>query len=314
VMQMAAAAICITFVLNFVVYPAVGIQLPSRQLLFGPANADIAVVYAEAPHTFTPANLKLMEKVVPLAEWKKSGTYPNCYDSNATSFLRNFDNNASRHSGPLFKLWLQILKRTPQLVIGARICRGSIAWLVFPGSSAAATYDYLSYVPKDLWGWGKVPAVKHNPYRKDFSARPLLGGFGNHTAIFLRDATEAPQLDWLLWRGATWSYAAYLMVFAFARRRRNWALLSMGAIVLGQQLMVFADNPDQLFRYMATALFVGPMLIPLFCARDRLQPALDGPELARPELDHPAPETSGQEGSEPEGSERAGAAPSAGPL
>jgi hypothetical protein len=310
---LAAAAICITFVLNFVVYPAVGIELPSRQLLFGPANADIAVVYAEAPQTFTPANLKVMEKVVPLAEWKKSGTYPNCYDSNETTFLRNFDNNATRNYVPLFKLWLQILKRTPQLVIGARICRGSIAWLVFPGNSAAATYDYLSYVPPDLWGWGKVPAVEHNPYRKDFSARPLLGSFGNHTAMFLREATEAPQLDWLLWRGATWSYAAYLMVFAFARRRRNWALLSMGGIILGQQLMVFADNPDQLFRYMATALFVGPMLIPLFFARDRLQPALDSPAPDRPAPDRPVPETSAPETSAPEGTAQAGTA-QAGPL
>jgi hypothetical protein len=93
----------------------------------------------------------------------------------------------------------------------------------------------------------------------------------------------------------------------------------MGAVVLGQQLMVFADNPDQLFRYMATALFVGPMLIPLFFARRRIQPALDGPELARPELDDPAldrpvPENSAPENSGPDGSERAGRAPAAGPL
>ena len=42
--------------------------------------------------------------------------------------------------------------------------------------------------------------------------------------------------------------------------------------------MVFADNPDQLFRYMMTAMFVGPMLIPLFLARNRPQPALDSSE------------------------------------
>jgi hypothetical protein len=42
--------------------------------------------------------------------------------------------------------------------------------------------------------------------------------------------------------------------------------------------MVFADNPDQLFRYMMTAMFVGPMLIPLFLARNRPQPALDSLE------------------------------------
>jgi hypothetical protein len=275
---LAAGAIFLTFLLNLVIFPAVGIRLPSRSLLFGPSNADIAVVYAEAPQTFTPADLKVMAKVVPLAEWKASGAYPNCYNSNYTTFLRNFDNNASRESTPLFKLWLRTLKRTPQLVIGARICRGSIAWLAFPGSSAAASYDYLSYYPANLWGWANVPAVKHNPYRRDFSARPLLGSFGNNTAIFLRVASETRQLDWLLWRGATWSYLSYAMVVAFALRRKNWALLSMVTIVAGQQLMVFADNPDQLFRYMMTAMFAGPMLIPLFLARNRPQPTLDSVE------------------------------------
>lgn len=276
---LAAAAIILTFFLNLVVFPAVGIKLPSRSLLFGPSNADIAVVYAEAPQTFTPANLKVMAEVVPLAEWKSSGTYPACYNSNDTTFLRNFDNNASRHSTALFKIWLEVFKRTPQLLISARICRGSIAWLVFPGSSAAATYDYLSYTPANLWGWADVPEVKHNPYRSDFATRPLLGGtFGNHAAIFLRVASETRQLDWLLWRGATWSYVAYLIAAAVALRRKNWALLSMVTIVAGQQLMVFVDNPDQLFRYMATPLFIGPMLIPLFFARNRPQPAVGTPE------------------------------------
>jgi hypothetical protein len=267
---LAAGAICLTFALNLVIFPAVGIKLPSRSLVFGPANADIAVVYAEAPKTFTPADLALMARVVPLADWKMSGTYPACYNSNDTTFIHGFNNNASRVSGPLFRLWLDVLKRAPQLIIGARICRGSIAWLALPGSRASATYDYLSYVPANLWGWSEVPSVKHNPYRADFATRPI---FGNGAATFLRLASEAPQLDWVLWRGATWSYLAYLMVAAVAARRKNWALLSLAAIVAGQQLMVLADNPDQLFRYMATALFIGPMLIPLFLARGRQHPA-----------------------------------------
>ena len=216
-----------------------------------------------------------MARVVPLADWKRSGTYPACYNSNDTTFIHGFDNHASRVSGPLFRLWLEVLRRTPQVIIGTRICRGSIAWLVFPGSRAAATYDYLSYVPANLWGWSEVPAVKHNHYRADFATRPL---FGNGAAVFLRLASETHQLDWLLWRGATWSYLAYLMVAAFARRRKDWAMMSMAAIVAGQQLMVLADNPDQLFRYMATALFVGPMLIPLFLARNRQPPQAGTPE------------------------------------
>jgi hypothetical protein len=46
----------------------------------------------------------------------------------------------------------------------------------------------------------------------------------------------------------------------------------MAAIVLGQQLMVLADNPIQAFRYMAAPLLIGPMLVPLFCARNRPSP------------------------------------------
>jgi hypothetical protein len=104
------------------------------------------------------------------------------------------------------------------------------------------------------------------------ATRPL---FGNSATTFLRLASETPQLSWLLWRGATWSYFAYLAVGAFALRRKDRALLSMAAIVLGQQLMVLTDNPTQVFRYMAAPLLIGPMLVPLFCARNR-RPAHGG--------------------------------------
>ena len=266
---LAAAAIGITFVLNLFVFPAVGIQRPPNSLLFGPANADLAVAYADSPGTFTPAELKLMARVAPLAEWKSSA---NCYTSNPTTFLPGFPAKSQQLAGPLFRLWLQILKRAPQLIISARICRGSIAWLVFPGTTSAETGDYLSGVPPDIYGTADTPQVRNNPYRADMATRPLLGTFVYHGAVILREASETPQLSWILWRGATWSYVAYLAVVAFALRRKKWALISMAAIVLGQQLMVLADNPIQAFRYMAAPLLIGPMLVPLFCARNRPSP------------------------------------------
>ena len=265
----AVAAICITFVLNLFVFPALGILRPPNSLLFGPANADIAVVYAEAPQTFTSADLKLMAQVAPLAEWKASA---NCYTSNTTTFLQGFPAKAEKLADPLFRLWLRVLQRSPQLIIGARLCRGSIAWLIFPGNQSAMTGDYLSVVPKNVFGTANLPAVRDNPYRADMATRPL---FGNSATTFLRLASETPQLSWLLWRGATWSYFAYLAVGAFALRRKDRALLSMAAIVLGQQLMVLTDNPTQVFRYMAAPLLIGPMLVPLFCARNR-RPAHGG--------------------------------------
>ncbi len=260
------AAICATLTLNLFIFPAIGIQRPSSSLILGTAYSDIAVAYAEAPQTFTSADLKLMARVVPLAEWKTE----NCYSSNTTTFLPGFVPNATKLSRPLFQLWLRVLKRSPQLIIGARICRGSIAWLVFPGSAAARTFDYATPIWPNLWGWGHVWRVRHNPYRAEMTARPL---FGNQAATFLRMASQTPQLDWLLWRGATWSYFSYLAVAVFFLRRKDRPLLSMAAVVVGQQLIVLIENPIQAFRYMATPLLIGVMLVPLLCARNRPQAA-----------------------------------------
>ena len=58
-----------------------------------------------------------------------------------------------------------------------------------------------------------------------------------------------------------------------ARRRRHWSLLALVAIVVGQQLTVFADIPTQAFRYMASPIYIGIMLLPLFFARNRATPS-----------------------------------------
>jgi hypothetical protein len=64
------------------------------------------------------------------------------------------------------------------------------------------------------------------------------------------------------------------VIFAYARARRNWAVLSIGAVLLGQQLAIMIDNPAQLYRYMVGPMFIGIVLIPLFFARKR--PATPG--------------------------------------
>ena len=121
-----------------------------------------------------------------------------------------------------------------------------------------------------------MPGVRDNPYRADLATRPLSAA-ANTGTLFLRRASEVHQLEWLLWRGATWCYVAYLVVWAVARRRRDWALLALVAIVAGQQLTVFVDIPTQAFRYMASPIYIGIMLLPLFFARNRVAPS--GPNL-----------------------------------
>ncbi|HUK73017.1 MAG TPA: hypothetical protein VLW50_30405 [Streptosporangiaceae bacterium] len=267
----AAAAIFASFFLNLFVYPAVGIQPEPSSLALGPAYADIAVAYADRPSSFTAADTSLMKQVAPLAEWKKTA---NCYDSDLTTAIPGFIQRATARKNQLFSLWLRVLGRTPDLILGARICRGSIAWLVFPGSQSSRAFLYGSRIPANLYGALKIKGIRDNPYRADLATRPLSGPV-NATATFLRRASEARQLEWLLWRGATWSYVAYLVVWAVARRRKNWAMLALAAMVAGEQVTVLLDIPTQAFRYMATPIFVGIMLLPLFFARNRAAPAPD---------------------------------------
>jgi hypothetical protein len=252
----AGAAICLTFILNLVVYPAVGIQRTPAWLTYANSYADIAVAYADRPSTFTRADKQLMKEVAPLTSWAKSG---NCYDSDWTTNISGFTSRTGKVSGQLVSLWLRVLRRTPELVIGARICRGSIAWSIFPGPLkldgrtriaplAAAASNYLR--------------VQGNPYSSAIRPHPLARP-AHKLAAFLWGVSRTPQLEWLLWRGATWCYLSYLALWTFARRRRNWEILSLGVILVAQQLGIIADNPAQLFRYMASPILIGIVLLPL---------------------------------------------------
>jgi hypothetical protein len=266
----AVAAVCLAFALNLFVYPGAGIQRAPTSLALGPAYADIAVAYAARPSSFTTADRALMTRVAPLSEWT---TTANCLSADSTTRIPGFNANASKVSGQLFSLWLRVLGRSPDLILGARICRGSIAWSIFPNSAAgSAGYLASSVVPSSLFGLASTKSVRNSPYRAGLATRPLLGPV-NKLAVFLRSVAQLPQLQWLLWRGAFWCYVSYLAVWVLARRRHNWPLLSLAAIVVGQQLAIIIDNPSQLFRYMASPILIGIMLLPLFFARKPVLPA-----------------------------------------
>jgi hypothetical protein len=268
VAAVAAAAICVFFVLNYAVYPAVGILKAPTSLTYGPAYADIAVAYAHSPSSFTSADTGLMARVAPLTAWKNSA---DCYTSDTTtSAVPGFTKRAERLNGQLVTLWVRILTRTPDLILGARICRASIAWNVFsgPANLRGGVVMPLDTPPANLFGLASVPDVRDNPYRATFHPQPLSWKL-HKIAEFLYSASQTPQLQWLLWRGAFWCYLSYLVLFAYARARRNWAVLSIGAVLLGQQLAIMIDNPAQLYRYMVSPIFIGIVLVPLFFARNR---------------------------------------------
>ena len=271
----ALSAICLALLLNLVVYPAAGIQRPPSALAYGPAFADLAVAYSQAPSSFTGRDKSLMEQVAPLAVWRKTA---NCYDSDSTTRIPGIKefSRAPARSGPmvsrLVALWARVLKRTPQLVLGARICRSSIAWNIFEAGRIGQTQIQPLSPPAKVW-----PMLRHNPYRTALLSRPLSATL--HTlAKTLWTASRTRQLDWLLFRGAFWAYLSYLVLFLFARGRRNWALLSLGAVVAGQQLGLLPDTPAPDYRYMIVEIFIGIMLVPLLFARHRpAPPAADDP-------------------------------------
>lgn len=265
IMTVAAVAIGLTFLLKIVVYPAVGILPADSSLVYGPSWADIAVAYSRSPSSFTTADQDVMKRVVPLAEWRSSA---DCYNADSTDYAADLTKRADKLTGPLFSLWLQLLRRHPGLIIGARLCRGSIGWVVFPSPPAVAG-DYLSEIPWNMFDARFEPGVKDMPaqYYHDIATRPL---WGFSLAYSLRNGSERKSIAWLLWRGATWCYIAYLAIGVLAVRRRDWKVLALGAAVAADQLVAMADSPTQVFRYMAAPLLIGPMMLALFFARTRL--------------------------------------------
>lgn len=270
----AGSAICLAFLLNLVVYPAVGIQRAPSSLAFGPAYADLAVAYSQSPASFTRTDTSVMAKVAPLATWRKAA---NCYDSDSTTKLPQIKAalRSPKLNPQLVALWSRVLKRSPNLVLGARICRSSIAWSIFEARGYGMTQIQPTKPPAKIW-----PMVRHNPYRTALLSRPLSGTL-HRLANFLWNASRARQLDWLLFRGAFWAYLSYLVLLLFARARRNWAVLVIGAIVAGQQLAILPDTPAPDYRYMIIEIFIGIMLVPVLLARDRPAPAAGGPVSAR---------------------------------
>jgi len=278
VTAVAAVAIGLTFLLKIVVYPAAGIVPADSSLVYGPSWADIAVAYAKSPSSFTTADKDVMKRVVPLAEWKDNAA---CHDADATDYAKDLTKRAGHLTGPLFSLWLQLLRRHPGLIIGARLCRGSIGWVAFPSPGAVAG-DYLSEIPSNMFGASNEPGVKDMParYYHDIATRPL---WGFSLAYSLRNGSESNSIAWLLWRGATWCYISYLAIGTLAVRRRDWKILALAAVILGNQLTAMADSPTQVFRYMAAPLLIGPMTLALFFARTRDVPRLAAAPVGEPE-------------------------------
>jgi hypothetical protein len=294
VLVLGAAAILASFFAQAVVYPAFDIKPANSSLTYGIFDADIALAFAQAPATFTASDRHLLQQVAPLAVWRHAD---NCYTSDPLFRSKGFSlAEADKHHVELFALWRRVLQRTPVTVIRGRLCRSSVAWNVLPPPADKARFgEVVIDVPSDLYSKASlgIPA----DIRQHLTSGPLNDSLGRFTRT-LRTDTGTTGWQWLLWRGATWCYLAYLVLLVAALRLRRWDLLAVGSASLANQLTVMAANPAQLFRYMVGPIFIGILLLPLLAVRRRspAQPteqsaaAVDGPASgAEPEGVRPAP-------------------------
>lgn len=259
-----AVPLAITYALSALVYPALGVEPVRPSLTYATAYSDIAVAYRARPKIFRAADLAVMAKVAPLDHWRSTAT---CYDSDPTMKKPFSWTAADQNYRQLVDLWVRTIGRAPDLVVDARFCRGSIAWVAFPGAAGErALIGRSDDVPADLFGWTTFnEEMRNSPYRPVLRTRPISRSL-HDAAVFLRVATDSHSLEWLFWRGATWCYVAYAAVALLAWRRRRWALLAVAAPVAGQQFGVLVAIPAPLFRYMAAPIMIGVMLVPLALA------------------------------------------------
>jgi hypothetical protein len=259
------AAIAVGAVTTLALLPAVGVQRAGSELVLGPAYADLAVAYREHPSSFHPSDKALLATVAPLSYWRHTA---NCYTADDTVTYGNpqFSIDAARaHQHQLFDLWLRVAERAPDVILEARICRGSIAWNPFPGPPQGWTRRIPITGTANFFDFPRA-RIAQSPYESAILSAPL-----NHTAhkvaVFARTASDAGAFEWIAWRGATWSYVAYLAVALYAWRRRHPAALALIAVVAATQITVAVNTPSQLVRYMAGPLVLGILLLPLAFAR-----------------------------------------------
>ncbi|MFJ1731990.1 DUF6020 family protein [Streptomyces sp. NPDC088254] len=255
--------------LQTVIYPAIGVITPTKDQVYAMNYADIAVVYGKAPKTFSKADTELMSKVAPLSHW--GGKAANCYNADWAMRPPMNRKKADELNSQLLDLWMRVLKRTPDQMIAARLCRSHIAWSPFPGPVDMMGHTLISppSVPKNLFGWADWnEEIRDSSYRPVLKIRPLNDQL-HDVAFFVWKASKTPQLQWLLFRGGTWCYVAYAVLLTFSRRHRSWAPVGLMSVTLALQLTVVAANPAPLARYMFAPMFLGILTLPLLAAKPR---------------------------------------------
>jgi hypothetical protein len=261
-----AIPLAAALLMNNFLYPALGVQQPRADEVYAFNYADIGVAYAKRPDTFTASDLKLMAQIAPLSHW--SGPGGDCHVADPIMHRPMNRLKAGRMNGQLLSLWGRILRRTPSLIIDARLCRADIAWALtgHTGLYAASNRSTLA-----TWASFGYSSAKQLPWGGTLRSRPLS------TTIFevgskSYEWTQKKDMQPFLWRGGNWSYVGYLVVLLLIARRRRYELLALVAVPIGLQLTVMVANPSPLWRYMCASLFLGVLTLPALALLGRRDP------------------------------------------
>ncbi|BCJ66846.1 hypothetical protein [Polymorphospora rubra] len=254
------AAATAALLTNWALLPALGVRDSGSLVAYEALFADISVAYAADPAAFPPEHTEVMARVAPLSHWRDAA---DCYHSDSLTYAEPFDRRtASVHSGALVDVWLATLARAPGTVVGARICRSSIGWSPLPAGTISRNppeWSLRAWVERDR-------DFQKSPYAHVARMRPLDERV-HRIGAELTGLANRPGLEWLMWRGATWTYLAYAAVGFAAWRRREPALLALAALSAGNQLSVLIVNNVQAARYMAAPYVLGVLLLPLLAVR-----------------------------------------------
>ncbi|MEY9845606.1 hypothetical protein [Streptacidiphilus sp. MAP5-3] len=254
--------IMIFVVLDKGVYPALGVTQPTDYAGNTFIYADIAYAYSKSPQSFNAADKALLSELAPLSHWKKAGA--DCYGTDAlTSGLNK--TAAAAHNSQLMSLFVKSLQKAPDDFIDATICRGTPAWAINPAQDRTFIMGIQSS-PNGYTFMYAHPELYQSPYYGSMHVRPLSTSL--HKALnWWYNLGKTPELNWILWNGATWCWIAYLILARLTRKVWRREVLAIGAVCAGMQLNVFIATPGPLFRYMATPFFIGVLALPLAFSR-----------------------------------------------
>ena len=261
--------IVIFFALDSGLYPALGVTKPTNNAAYTFVYADIAYAYSKAPKTFTQQDLDVMAKVSPLKHWSTAGA--DCYDTDKLTTPAFHMGTASKENSALLKVFARTLKRTPQYITSASLCRAHNAWAIFPGADSIG----IAAVASSANGYGLLnshPDLYHSTFYPDMKVRPLSDTL--HTlGTFWYNSALTSQLIWLLWGGAVWCYIAYGVVLSLIRKVCRREVLALAVVTGGMQLNVLAATPAALYRYMAAPTFLGILILPFLFSQLKRKPA-----------------------------------------